>query len=117
MSDEVTAVYSAGITPALPQNLQITLQGDDVILSWDPVTTDNMGNPITVAGYNVYASDLSDVVPDIGYLIDTATTAGYTHWGIAPFVDRIFYIVTAVAEEEVRRFDQPRDGHLRKSTK
>ncbi len=113
LSNEVNAFYGTASPPALPQNLIIQKIGDDVILSWDPVTEDTNGNPITVTGYNIYASDLPDVVPDIGYLIDASSTTSYNHIGIAPFVDKIFYIITAVVEEEVRHFDKPNDQRLR----
>lgn len=113
LSNEVNAFYGTASPPALPQNLIIQKIGDDVILSWDPVTEDTNGNPITVTGYNIYASDLPDVVPDIGYLIDASSTTSYNHIGIVPFVDKIFYIVTAVVEEEVRHFDKPNDQRLR----
>mgnify|MGYP001246042485 CR=1 FL=1 len=53
------------------------------------------------------------LLPDIGYLIDASTTISYTHVGIAPFVDKIFYIVTAVEEEEVRCLEKPNDMRLR----
>ena len=109
----MNAFYGTASPPALPQNLIIQKIGDDVILSWDPVTEDTNGNPITVTGYNIYASDLPDVVPDIGYLIDASSTTSYNHIGIAPFVDKIFYIITAVVEEEVRHFDKPNDQRLR----
>ena len=113
LSNEVQAFYGSSSPSVIPQNLQITVVGDDVLLSWDAVTEDTWGNPVDVTGYNIYASDMPEVVPDIGYLIDTTTTNSYHHVGIAPFVGRIFYIVTAIVEEPVRSFEKPNDARLR----
>jgi len=48
------------ISPAVPQNVQLTKSGLQLYLDWDPVTTDIFGNPITVSGYNVYWGDVPD---------------------------------------------------------
>ncbi|HQB50343.1 MAG TPA: PKD domain-containing protein [Candidatus Cloacimonas sp.] len=117
LSPEISAIYITELPPKLPENIQIQASGEDVILTWDPVTEDIQGNPITVTGYNIYASDCPDLVPDIGYLIDVSPTNSYTHIGITPYVDTIFYIVTAVRDTEAKSFDKPNDQRLRKAKK
>jgi len=117
LSPEASGIYVTEIAPMMPENIQIQTSGEDIILNWNPVTEDIQGNPITVTGYNIYASDQPDLVPDIGYLIDVSPTNSYTHIGITPFVDRIFYIVTAITGTEAKSFNKPNDQSLRKTKK
>ncbi len=53
--------FLLGSYPAAVQNLCVSIQDAEVLLTWDEVTTDMVGNPITVSGYRIYA----DVIPDV----------------------------------------------------
>jgi hypothetical protein len=52
----ITGIPAApgGQPPAAPQNVQIAVSNLRVYLDWDEVTTDILGSPITVSGYNIY---------------------------------------------------------------
>ena len=85
--------------PAAPENLVIIRDSapndSRVLLYWDEVTQDVLGNPITVDGYNVYGGATEDVTPGTG-----------VHLGFTPTPDFIdpdgttrdiyFYVVEAI---------------------
>jgi carboxypeptidase T len=48
------------ICPSPPANLVIVIADGQVQLSWDPVTTNNNGAPITISRYRVYAATSLD---------------------------------------------------------
>ncbi len=51
--------------PDIAYNLKVTLgRGGIVGLSWNPVSNDFYGNPITVSYYNIYRSNISGFTPD-----------------------------------------------------
>jgi hypothetical protein len=52
------------VPPAEVGGVEIVLGGDDVVVSWDPVTTDVLGSPESISHYNVYRSDWASFVPD-----------------------------------------------------
>ncbi|MBI9030835.1 SUMF1/EgtB/PvdO family nonheme iron enzyme [bacterium] len=81
---------------ASPQNINISNQQNSIQLSWDPVTVDMNGNPVTPDFYNVYRSDTS---PDGSYeLIGTTTNSFYTLDDSRSVVDKAFIKVTAEKE-------------------
>ncbi|MDD3534808.1 MAG: C25 family cysteine peptidase [Candidatus Cloacimonetes bacterium] len=55
LSDALT--FSLGIFTIAPQNISLQMQAQNLILSWDAVNSDLLGNPISISGYKVYASD------------------------------------------------------------
>jgi len=79
--------------PAEPRNLHIITSGANVLLSWDAVNTDANGNPMTVSGYKVYASDLPEFELSPQTLVGTSATNSITLSGAAS-APRKFYKVT-----------------------
>jgi hypothetical protein len=64
------------ISPRTPTNVIIHYTGSQIILSWDPVTLDIQGNPISISGYRVYASSSSDFSSsDVTLFGETTTTS------------------------------------------
>lgn len=58
------SVYLPGVPPAAVDDLSIQIIGDYVRLSWNPVTEDILGSPITVLNYNVHSSSTPYFTPD-----------------------------------------------------
>ena len=80
------------IPPREPQNLIITLYGLNIILSWEPVTENTAGNPITVDNYKVYSS----YNPYSGFNEDSTGTFDGTSWTASINDAKKFYYVTAI---------------------
>jgi len=108
--------------PMVPENLTITLAGEDLFLEWDPVITDINGSPIVIDSYYVYrklppdffgpGSDPFDGVP-IPPFKDTTNAAGDT-------LNNYHYAVKAVAggmKSEFSAVVGEFDGKLANGTK
>ncbi len=104
LSPEVAATTQSSYPPLAPQNLRIECVGNDAVLTWDAVTHNTGGEPITVSHYSVYASDVADFPVTIDYRIDTTVDTTYTHEGVL-VAQRIFYRVSAI--EDSRRDEMP----------
>jgi hypothetical protein len=89
----VDDISITGMYPAEPRNLHIITSGANVLLSWDAVNTDANGNPMTVSGYKVYASDLPEFELSPQTLVGTSATNSITLSGAAS-APRKFYKVT-----------------------
>lgn len=79
-----------------PQNLEITVTGADLELSWDPVTQDSAGNPVTVSEYRVYASEIPDFECGPDTLIGTVGLPQIYLPGWAGMAERGFFVVKGV---------------------
>ena len=88
-------------TPAVPQNVQINLSGDDAIISWDAVTHDIDGVPINLDGYIVKFSEDND---DFFYHGFTSQTE-YTHLGVVLYSPQMFYNVIAIKNYSTRQLE------------
>ena len=86
--------------PAEVDNLLVARSGDDVEISWDPVTTDAAGNPETIDLYEIFRGEAPDFVPDkLGSTnrIGTSTTESFIDVGAAGTGQPAFhYLVSAV---------------------
>ncbi|MFA7543269.1 MAG: carboxypeptidase regulatory-like domain-containing protein [Candidatus Cloacimonadaceae bacterium] len=89
---------SGGI-PAAPQNLRLEIFGEDLLISWDEVTTDTTGSPLVVAGYEIYVLTTPDETPDIGNLVDITTETSFYFPEVTPYIDRLFFVVKARGTE------------------
>lgn len=87
-----------GSFPAEAQNLRITTQGADIILNWDAVNTDLLGNPISITGYRIYAAELPDFTPSEASLILESSSPTAILSPVANSHLRRFFRVTAIAE-------------------
>jgi len=90
-----TGIFSA---PAVPENLVILVSGDDVQLSWNPVTTSVDGYPITPDGYYVLCSEAAEA--DDYLVLDFTTGTTYTHSAALQNYTRLFYKVLAVIQTD-----------------
>lgn len=91
-SGEKDSLDPSGI-PLPPENLTITLVGNDVILEWDPVTLDTNLFPIDVDGYSIYLR----TTPVGTYVYhDSSPLPQYSHVGVLNYQQRVFYRVRAI---------------------
>lgn len=79
-----------------PQNLEISTLGNDLFLSWDPVTQDSAGNPVTISNYMVYAADYPDFVCNTATFVGSVTDPQILLPGWAGMHDKGFFAVRAV---------------------
>lgn len=96
LSDELSFHTSSAVIPLAPQNVSVTINGSDLLLSWDPVTEDIYGNPITIDQYLIYISEIPDFPIDGSTYYDTVHTNSCLFEGITDFVDKLFLRVIAV---------------------
>jgi hypothetical protein len=89
----VDAVLVRERTLSIPANVSLAQSASDLVLTWDPVTTNINGSPAQVAGYLVYRA--SDPARSFSYL-GLATSTTYTHANGATFGGKGFYVVLAV---------------------
>ncbi len=109
LSIEVSGATDSAFPPRTPENIAIEQIGNDVVLTWDAVTQNVNGDPITVGSYNIYASSVPEFPADEGNLITTVTDATFTHQNVILVADQIFYKVTAVeASREMETRTDPK---------
>jgi PKD domain/The GLUG motif len=92
-------------TPAVPQNVQVNLVGDDAVISWDEVTHDIDGIPINLDGYIVKFSE-DNVSFFFLYLVDTIT---HTHQNVVLFSHQMFYQVLSYKAYSADQLDYLKD--------
>lgn len=85
--------------PMAPQNLVIDVVGNDVILDWDPVTHDDLGNPISIDFYEVYSGSVPQFECGLDTLAGTVITPGLTLFGLAGTADHAFFKVVTIAQD------------------
>ena len=80
------------IPPKAPVNVQITMNGNSAVITWDAVTEDIHNQPFTPDGYRIYKS--TDPLGGFTYQGSSSGTT-YTHSMVGATEPRMFYRVTA----------------------
>ncbi|MDD4309558.1 MAG: choice-of-anchor D domain-containing protein [Candidatus Cloacimonetes bacterium] len=93
--------------PSAVQNLQISLQQQDIQLSWDPVTTNIVGQALTPDRYLVLYSQ--DTTGNHYWTLAVTPQLLWTHSGAVTYAPSRFYQVKAVM------FNRPEDALLLQS--
>jgi len=83
--------------PSNPQNVSLTLSGNGMLLQWDPVVTDILGNPLAVSYYRIYAADHPFFSIGDASLLGTAFTNSFLVEDALAMGNRAFFQITAVA--------------------
>jgi agmatine/peptidylarginine deiminase len=84
--------------PVPVADLKIDLSGDDLALSWSPVTIDGYGNPITVDHYYIYRDTVGFFGPGSVPFDSTAATSYLDGSGVTGDIGtNYYYAVTAVS--------------------
>lgn len=86
-------VVTGGI-PLAPANPGLVMAGDDAILTWDPVTEDQNGQPLTPDHYLIWynPAGADTTFTQLGQASDTS----YTHVGAGQLMRAAYYRITAV---------------------
>ncbi len=90
------------IPPQPPQNVQLSLDDPDMVISWDAVSYDIYGNSISPTYYFVYGSNVADPSPENLVFLGYSTNTSFRHQGVnlpgANIVppSEMFYQVVAV---------------------
>ena len=96
----IAPVLAADVTnPAEVTGVMVTKQAEDVVLTWDEVTTDATGHPESVDHYRVFRGVTPEFVPDKNggsNEIGTTPELTFTDVGAAGTGEDYFYRVTAV---------------------
>jgi hypothetical protein len=84
--------------PKSPESFAADALSGDVVLTWDPVTENLWGDPITVGFYRIYRGVAAYFPADGPHVLGTSVTTSFTDSGAAgdPAVNH-FYRVTAVS--------------------
>jgi hypothetical protein len=85
--------------PATVENVVATRSGSDVVVSWQPVTSDAAGQPETTSHYKVYRGTSPAFVPDrLGgtNLAGTSPLASFNDTNAAASGSDFYYLVSAV---------------------
>lgn len=97
-SEEVSFSTSSDAKPNKPENVTITFQGTDLILSWDNVTQDTNGNDIDNVIYDIYVSESPDFELDGSNYYDSTYENQYIFYGIGDALPKIFFKVQAYSD-------------------
>ena len=94
-----SAVLAADVVPpAEPGNLTVTRSGNDVVMTWDAVTTNMLGGAETIGSYRVYRGTLGSFVPDKPggtNRIGTPASNGFTDTNAITSPSNFFYLISA----------------------
>ncbi|HET9300156.1 MAG TPA: C25 family cysteine peptidase, partial [Candidatus Polarisedimenticolaceae bacterium] len=98
-SVEVSAVptFVRGVkSPAFISSLRVNRSGNDLVLTWNPVTTDIYGKPLGTVTYQVFRGTTAGFDPSLGPPLATnLSTATFTDSGAAVAGPAYYYLVRA----------------------
>lgn len=82
---------------AVPQNVLVTMNGYDAVISWDAVTQNLHGQPVTPDFYVVLYSEWPyDQADHFYYYLTSTTGLSALHYNVGLFSQYMFYKVKAV---------------------
>jgi len=84
-----------GVPPKEPENVVITMDGNNAVITWNAVTEAINGQPITPDGYLVYYNDSSDAENGLYYFLAVTTDLTHTHVRVGESANWMFYRVAA----------------------
>ncbi len=97
-SDEISFVTNNDSKPRKPENITLTFQGNDLILSWDIVDEDTSGNPLQDVVYDIFFSENPEFELDGSNYYDTAYENQYIFYGIGDVLPMIFFKIQAYSD-------------------
>jgi len=84
--------------PKAPMNVHLAISGNNVIITWDPVTENENSQPLVPDYYNIYINTSGDPYGNYEFLSQSSITS-YTQIGGASMINHSFYKITAVKQE------------------
>jgi len=108
------------VPPKAPENVQITMDGYDAVITWDPVTENEHNQPLDPDYYFVYFNGSSD--PDGQYyFLQQSLDTQHIHSTVGMGADHMFYRVKAikiyVPPTRSRDYAEQVERYLRESLK
>jgi len=91
----ITAMTTSSAEPEAPENLSISIVDGLLILNWDDVTQDVLGNPIIPSYYEVFVGDHPDFICNFDSLIATVNESYLELDDVIDYADRLFFKVIA----------------------
>ncbi len=91
-----------------PGNARLSIFGNDVYLSWNPVLSDSLGNPFSPGGYIVLYSENADSNSDNYFYLSFVEDTLFVHTRVAEYRTKMFYKIVAVDAATrlyIRQFD------------
>lgn len=92
----ITAMTTSSAEPKTPENLSVSIVDGLLILDWDDVTEDVLGNPIVPSYYAVYVGDHPYFTCNFDSLIATVNESYLELADVVEYADRLFFKVIAV---------------------
>lgn len=86
--------------PAIVGDVELTLAGSSLLLTWSPVTKDKWGHSLAVDYYRVFKNTSLSVIPDTMALLDSTQELSYLESSCGYLGDtqlNCYYFVTAMA--------------------
>jgi chitodextrinase len=93
----INAMTTSSAPPSAPVNMTVQISGNNILLDWDDVTTDENNFVITISYYIVYAGDTPDFECNPEAMIDMCTQSEYSMTDVVDSVDRVFFKVKAIS--------------------
>lgn len=91
----ITAMTTSFAEPEAPENLTISIVDGLLILNWDDVTQDVLGNPIIPSYYEVFVGDYPEFACNFDSLISTVNESYLELADVVDSADRLFFKVIA----------------------
>ncbi len=88
--------YGIDASGSLPSNVQLQIVGDDVHLAWDPVVSDDNGDPVTPDEYVILYSENADTAPGNYFYHGCTQETSYVHTGVVRHRNKMFYRIIAI---------------------
>jgi len=93
----ITSMTTSVAAPMAPDNVVISIIGDQLILDWDDVTIDIQGNAIVPSYYEVYVGDTPDFICTYDTMVGTAEQSHMELYDVVEYADKLFFKVVAVS--------------------
>jgi len=84
------------VAPAMVQNVNVEIQDQDALITWDPVTESESGTPLVPDRYIVLYNETPYEQDQFYYYLASTTGTSFTHQEVALFRTQMFYRVVAV---------------------
>jgi len=81
------------LPPAPPKDVEISMYESNAVISWEPVDTTSIGQPITADGYFILYNE-QPYEEDQFIVLDYTTTANYTHDFAEEDYEKMYYKIT-----------------------
>jgi hypothetical protein len=91
----ISAMTTSSALPLAPQELSIQISEGSILLDWEDVSQDELGNEIVVSHYEVYFGESPDFVPDVNNMV-TVELSELELPGVVEYLNGLFFRVVTV---------------------